>query len=190
MPNNDACVGQSPLTSEVPKDRVMVISLMVGCWRTWAEMGIVWMEKGSVRLVMLMINYASVERLGRRQRQSWICDMEHNSWSSNITSCTLPFSVQTISISAWVLQHPTICKITLTLSSALHLSTDSIQHMYTHQRSQITVMHRAHTICSVFLVICLSHHSTCYFLLFHMSLINLPHARCPSLPVMFHLLSI
>ena len=78
MPNNDACVGWSPLTSEVLKDRVMVISLMVGCWRTRAETGIVRTEIGSVRLVMLMINYASVERLGRRQRQSWICDMECN----------------------------------------------------------------------------------------------------------------
>ena len=28
------------------------------------------------------------------------------------------------------------------------------------------------------------------FLLFHMSFINLPHAHCPLLPVMFHLLSI
>ena len=79
MLNNDACVGWSPLTSEVPKDRVMVISLMVGCWRTQAETGIVWMEKGSVRLVMLMINCASAERLGQRQRQSWICDTERNS---------------------------------------------------------------------------------------------------------------
>ena len=78
MLNNDACVGRSLLTSEVPKDRVMVISLMVGCWRTRAETGIVRTEKGSVRLVMLMINYASEERLGRRQRQSWICDTEHN----------------------------------------------------------------------------------------------------------------
>ena len=78
MLNNDACVGRSLLTSEVPKDRVMVISLMVGCWRTRAETGIVQTEKGSIRLVMLMINYASVERLGRRQRQSWICDMERN----------------------------------------------------------------------------------------------------------------
>ena len=52
MLSNDACVGQSLLTSEVPKDRVMVISLMVGCQRTRAGMGIVWTEKGSVRLVM------------------------------------------------------------------------------------------------------------------------------------------
>ena len=79
MPNNDACVGRSPLTSEVPKDRVMVILVMVGCWRTRAETGIVQTEKGSVRLVMLMINYVSVERLGWRRRRSWICDMERNS---------------------------------------------------------------------------------------------------------------
>ena len=78
MLNNDACVGQSLLTSEVPKDRVMVILLMVGCRRTWAKTGIVRTEKGSVRLVMLMINYASAEHLGRRQRRSWICDMECN----------------------------------------------------------------------------------------------------------------
>ena len=79
MLNNDACVGQSPLTSEVPKDRVMVISLMVGCQRTRAKTGIVRMEKGSVRLVMLMINYASAECLGWRRRWSWICDTERNS---------------------------------------------------------------------------------------------------------------
>ena len=47
MLSNDACVGWSPLTNEVPKDRVMVISLMVGCWRTQAGTG-----KGSVQLVM------------------------------------------------------------------------------------------------------------------------------------------
>ena len=52
MLSNDACVGRSPLTSEVPKDRVMVIWHMVGYWRTRARTGIVWMEKGSVRLVM------------------------------------------------------------------------------------------------------------------------------------------
>ena len=45
-------VGRSLLTSEVLKDRVMVIWHMVGCWRTQAGTGIVWMEKGSVRLVM------------------------------------------------------------------------------------------------------------------------------------------
>ena len=100
------------------------------------------------------------------------------------------FSIWTIPILARVLWHPTICKITLTLSSALHLSTDSIQHMYTHPRSRIMAIHGADTICSVFLVTHLSHHSTCYFLLFHMSFINLPHARCPLLPIMFHLLSI
>ena len=82
MLNNDACVGRSPLTSEVPKDRVMVISLMVGCRRTWAKTGIVWTEKGSVQLVMLMINYVSAERLGRRRRRSWICDTERNKDSS------------------------------------------------------------------------------------------------------------
>ena len=52
MLSNDTCVGQSLLTSEVPKDRVMVIWHMVGCQRTRARMGIVWMEKGSVQLVM------------------------------------------------------------------------------------------------------------------------------------------
>ena len=56
----------------------MVISLMVGCRRTWAKTGIVRMEIGSVQLVMLMINYASVERLGWRRRRSWICDTERN----------------------------------------------------------------------------------------------------------------
>ena len=52
MLSNDACVGRSLLTSEVPKDRVMVISLMVGCWRTRARTGIVQTGKGSVQLVM------------------------------------------------------------------------------------------------------------------------------------------
>ena len=42
MLSNDACVGQSLLTSEVPKDRVMVILHMVGCWK----------EKRSIQLVM------------------------------------------------------------------------------------------------------------------------------------------
>ena len=51
---------------------------MVGCWRTRAKTGIVRTEKGSIRLVMLMINYASAERLGWRWRRSWICDMERN----------------------------------------------------------------------------------------------------------------
>ena len=45
MLSNDACVGWSPLTSEVPKDRVMVILLMLGCWRTRAGTGIVRTEK-------------------------------------------------------------------------------------------------------------------------------------------------
>ena len=52
MLSNDACVGWSPLTSVVPKDRVMVIWHMVGCRRTRARTGIVRTEKGSVRLVM------------------------------------------------------------------------------------------------------------------------------------------
>ena len=52
MLSNDACVGWSPLTSEVLKDRVMVIWHMVGCQRTWARMGIVRTEKGSIQLVM------------------------------------------------------------------------------------------------------------------------------------------
>ena len=52
MLSNDACFGWSPLTSEVPKDRVMVIWHIVGCWRTQAGMGIVRTEKGSVQLVM------------------------------------------------------------------------------------------------------------------------------------------
>ena len=113
-----------------------------------------------------------------------------HSWSSNITSCMLPFSIWTISVLARVLRHPTICKNTLTLSSVLHLSTDSAQHMYTHPTSWITVTHRADTICLVFFVTCLSYYSTCYFLLFHMLFVNLPHAHCPSLPVMFHPFSI
>ena len=45
MLSNDACVGRSLLTSEVLKDRVMVIWHMVGCWRTRAGTGIVRTEK-------------------------------------------------------------------------------------------------------------------------------------------------
>ena len=52
MLSNYACVGWSLLTSEVPKDRVMVILHMVGCQRTRAGTGIVQTEKGSIRLVM------------------------------------------------------------------------------------------------------------------------------------------
>ena len=52
---------------------------MVRCRRTWTKTGIIRTEIGSVRLVILMINYASAERLGWRQRWSWICDTEHNS---------------------------------------------------------------------------------------------------------------
>ena len=52
MLSNYAYVEWSLLTNEVPKDRVMVILHMVGCRRTWAGMGIVQTEKGSVQLVM------------------------------------------------------------------------------------------------------------------------------------------
>ena len=45
MLSNDTCVGRSLLTNEVLKDRLMVILLMIGCWRTWAKMGIVRTEK-------------------------------------------------------------------------------------------------------------------------------------------------
>ena len=92
-----------------------------------------------------------------------------HSWSSNLTSRTLPFSIQTIPVPAQVLWHPIICENTLTLSSALHLSTDSIQHMYTYSASQITVTHGADTIYSVFLVTHLFH-------LFHVLLFIIPHA--------------
>ena len=46
---------------------------------------------------------------------TWDAPQTH-SWSSNITSHTLPFSVWTIPIPAWVLRHPTISEITITLS--------------------------------------------------------------------------
>ena len=45
MLSNDAYVGQSLLTNEVPKDRIMVISHMVGCQRTQTGTGIVLTEK-------------------------------------------------------------------------------------------------------------------------------------------------
>ena len=51
---------------------------MVRCRRTWAETGIIRTEIGSIRLVILMINYASAERLRWRWRRSWICDTERN----------------------------------------------------------------------------------------------------------------
>ena len=88
------------------------------------------------------------------------------------------------------LRHPTICENTLTLSSAFHLSMDSTQHMYTYPASRITVTHRADTICSVSLATCLFYYSTCYFSSFHMLFLNLPHACCPLLPIMFHPFSI
>ena len=85
--------------------------------------------------------------------------------------CSLCPSRQFLSL--W---HPTICEITLTLSSAFHLSMDSAQHMYAYPASWITVMHGADTICSASLVTRLSYYSTCYFLLFHMLLFIIPHA--------------
>ena len=42
--------------------------------------------------------------------------LQTHSWSSNITSHMLPFSIWTISVPVWVLQHPTISEITITLS--------------------------------------------------------------------------
>ena len=42
--------------------------------------------------------------------------LQTHSWSSSITSHTLPFSVRTIPVPAWVLRHPTISEITITLS--------------------------------------------------------------------------
>ena len=63
-------------------------------------------------------------------------------------------------------------------------------NMYTYSASRSMVMHGADTICSVSLASCLSYYSTCYFSLFHMLLPNLPHARCPLLPIMFHPFSI
>ena len=89
-----------------------------------------------------------------------------------------------------VLQHPTICKNTFTLSSALHLPTDSTQHMYTYSASQSTVMHRADTICSVSLATHLYYSSTCYSYISTCYFQNLPHACCPLLPIMFHPFSI
>ena len=44
-----------------------------------------------------------------------------HSWSSHITSRTLPFSVRTIPVSAQVLRHPTISKITINLSFSTSL---------------------------------------------------------------------
>ena len=90
-----------------------------------------------------------------------------HSSSSNITSHTLPFSVQTISIPARVLRHPTICEITLTLSSALHLSTDSAQHVYSPKISDYShAWSRYHMFsfpCHMFVS------------LFHMLLFIIPH---------------
>ena len=128
----------------------------------------------------------------------WTCYLPYHRSNSISMLCrrivdhqTLPV-VCSLFLSGQFLSQPesTICENTLTLSLALHLSTDSTQHMYTHPTSWITVTHGADTICSVFLVTCLSYYSTCYFLLFHMLFLNLPHARCPSLPVMFHPFSI
>ena len=105
--------------------------------------------------------------------------LQMHSLSSYITSCTLPLPIWTIPILVWVLWHSSICENTFTLSLALHLSTDSTQHMYTYSASRSTVTHGENTICSAFLATCLSYYSTCYFSLFHMLFPNLPHAHCP-----------
>ena len=103
----------------------------------------------------------------RRSADAWLI--------INITSCTLP-------VSARVLRHLTICNITLTLSSALHLSTGSIQHMHHYSASRITVMHGADTIWFN-----LFHHTYIHFTicLFHITLqflvFDIPFSMC-SLP--------
>ena len=96
-----------------------------------------------------------------------------------------PLPVWTIPILVQVLWHSTICKNTLTLSLALHKSTDSTHLMYTYSASHSMAMHRANTICSFYFAICLFYpsmcsyyYSTCYFQI-------IPHAHCPSLPIMF-----
>ena len=63
---------------------------MVRCWRTRAKTGIIQTEIGSVQLVILIINYASAERLGWRWRRSWICDTEHNNPNENAGYNTQP----------------------------------------------------------------------------------------------------
>ena len=80
MPNNNACWTE-PIDKWSAEDRVRVILHMVRCRRTRAETGIIRTEIGSIRLVILMINYASAERLGWRWRRSWICDTEHNNFN-------------------------------------------------------------------------------------------------------------
>ena len=116
--------------------------------------------------------------------------LQMHSWSSYIISCMLPLPVWTIPILARILRHPTICKNTFTLSLALHLSTDSAQHMYTYSASWSTVMHGADTICSVSLATRLYYSSTCYSYISTCYFQNLPHACCPLLPIMFHPFSI
>ena len=59
--------------------------------------------------------YVPYHRSNSISISTWDAPQTH-SWSSNITSHTLPFSIRTIPVPAWVLQHPTICQITITLS--------------------------------------------------------------------------
>ena len=96
----------------------------------------------------------------------------------------LPFSVWTIPVLVQVLQHPIICENTLTLSSALHLSMDSIQHVYLlsisdygHTQSRYHMFSfPCHTFVS-FIPHATSYYSTCYFQIFHM-LIALHYPLC------------
>ena len=44
---------------------------------------------------------------------------------------------------------------------ALHLSTDSVQHMHNYSASRIMVTHGADTICSVSFATCIFHFTTC-----------------------------
>ena len=103
----------------------------------------------------------------------------------HITSCMPPLPIWIIPISVQVLQHSTICKNTLALSSALHKSTDSAHLMYTYPASHSMAMHRANTICSLFFAICLFYSFHAIILLFYMLFQIIPHAHCPSLPIMF-----
>ena len=73
-------------------------------------------------------------------------------------------------------------KSPLPYPSALHLSTDSIQHMHHYSASQITATHRADTTCSVSFATHIFHFTTClFYITMHFLIFDIPSTMC-SLP--------
>ena len=73
-------------------------------------------------------------------------------------------------------------KSPLPYPSALHLSTDSIQHMHHYSASRIMVIHRADTTCSVSFATHIFHFTTCsFYITMHFLIFDIPSTMC-SLP--------